>query len=983
MSNAAIDCLLLHIPDMRHRTGFAMLSAMGLFSLGDNLHRRGYSARILHLGVERIIDNNFSLKAYFNRRPAGVAALSLHWHHQSASTLLAAGDIKAVRPGVPVVLGGFTASFFADEILREHGNVDFIIRGDGEAPLLTLVKELKKDKPAYSTVPNLSWRRRGKVIHNEQAYVATAAELNELSFSNFHLMENFPVYTRLPLSVSNFSTASLNDYRMFCLFVGRGCPVKCTFCGGSCSSQRMINNREAVALRSPEAVLETVKEAASEGIEYLYVSFDPEPGGQYYKKLFRMIRKSRVKIGMIFECWSLPTMGFIDDFRKTFGGMAGSAIVLSPETGSERLRKLHKGYFYTNSELLHTVERLHEKEISSQVWFTYPLPFETSKDLRDTRNLMAMLKRKLGPWGKVIAMEYELDPGSPLFNQPDHYGVSLRATTFSDYCDPHRRTKFGVRGSKRQEVERIYQEFLLSTTAMNDKENEKVGGNEAKAALENSRDGRDFEVHSDAMSQGYARLGRQWLLRGWSEIPFAAVNWTNGRRIRLDRELFDAARVSDGKTSLASIAFRSRLRLPLKNLMEAGVVEACHWADPIDSRQRFRKANNPAIIGIRWCVTGRCNLNCLHCNVEAPQGRYGEPSLRQMMGLIGQMEQANVCGVALTGGEPLLREDLPELIGTLVKKRFHVSEIFTNGVLVTRGILEHIRDTGARPKFQVSFDGLGAHDRMRGKRGIEERVIQAIKKIRIAGFPVDVATCIDRDSMDRMPATYTLLKELDIGAWHIGPPQRTGNWRRSTTGISLEEEANVYGRLLDCWVGDGQPFDIQLGGFFHGSTQGEMPVSPCGRPGLTAESFDCHACGDLPCLLPDGTLLPCGLFIDTAVQDRMPNLFREELSRAWRKSFLRRILDMKKAERLAKNGDCSTCKSFGDCGMGCMAIAVTETEDLFYRDPISCAIWKSGYPEQFQERIADRPRGRIRIEDLPASSGKGRGSRNADAPVSS
>jgi radical SAM protein with 4Fe4S-binding SPASM domain len=456
------------------------------------------------------------------------------------------------------------------------------------------------------------------------------------------------------------------------------------------------------------------------------------------------------------------------------------------------------------------------------------------------------------------------------------------------------------------------------------------------------------------MSGRYAKLKKHWLLRGWTDVPCAVVNWTSGDCRALKSHGAYTAQACDGETDFTSIAFLPIHNALLDKMVAQGIAQECERGDSIAPYQQYRKAENPRLGGLHWSVTGLCNLNCRHCYMEAPSGRYGGLSFEESLRLIEQFEQANVQDVSLTGGEPFLRKDLRRIIEVLANKKIRVSQIYTNGLLITEEILQGIKKAGFSPEFQISFDGVGAHEYMRGKKGIEQGVIEGIRKVRAAGFTVAIATSVDSVSKDSLADTYDLLKGLDIQSWRIAPPQRTGNWRGTTTDLSFEEEAKVYEPLLLRWLDDGKPFDIQLGGFFRGA--GRNGPAPQEEPKIrhTPDSYDCGSCREMPYLLPDGTLLPCPGYTGTVLQDRMPNILRDGLSKAWSRSFLRSVADMRKSDLLARNEECGRCEWFAECGLGCRASALVETGDLMAKDPSSCELWKKGYRKRFQELAGRR-----------------------------
>ena len=457
------------------------------------------------------------------------------------------------------------------------------------------------------------------------------------------------------------------------------------------------------------------------------------------------------------------------------------------------------------------------------------------------------------------------------------------------------------------------------------------------------------------MAERYAKLKDEWLLRGWTDMPRMLVNWTNGEQRELGKRAFYVARACDGNTDFSSLAFLPVHNTLLDKLISEGIAQECEPGDSIDAIQQYRIAENPRLKGLQWSVTGFCNLNCRHCYMESPSGRYGEMSFEDSVSLIGQFERANVHQIAITGGEPFLRKDMLDLLEVLARKRITVSQIYTNGLLITKSILEKIRGIGFSPSFQISFDGYGTHDYMRGTSGIEEGVIEAIRKVRAAGFNAVISTSVDRVSRECLADTYELLKKLDIQVWRLAVPQERGNWRGATTGLLLEDEAKIYEPLFRRWLEDGRPFSIEFGGFFR-STGHDFPIQDRNSDILfTPESFDCSLCREHPNILPDGTLLPCPGYTDSALQDSMPNVLRDGLPEALNQPLFRSIVDMRKSDLLVENQECTDCEWFAECGMGCRAQAFAETGSITAKDPVSCRIWKEGYRKRFQESagIAD------------------------------
>jgi radical SAM superfamily enzyme YgiQ (UPF0313 family) len=433
-----LDCLLIHTPkSLGQEGGYAMIMAMGLLAMADWLEQNGYSALILNLGVEKIVDADFSIEHFLEHHDVGVIGISLHWHFQSLDVINLSKAIKAVRPEIPIVLGGYTASFFAGEILRNYASIDFVVCGDGEVPLLNLLNQLGVSTPDFSQVPNLVWRCRGDIVRNQLTYVAGPDDMAQLNFSNFELIKHFSTYTRIFLFMPYYSNDLLNDSKTFFLCVGRGCPVSCSFCGGGRPAQKIIFGRQGFVFRPIERVLETVRDAVEAGIKMVYVCFDPDPVKEYYLELFKAIRQKKINVAMTFECWSLPDTEFLRAFVSTFGNHRESKIVLSPDSGAERQRKQHRGFFYTNKNLLAVLRQLRSDNIFTEVYFTYPLPGDTLNDIEETDRFICTVEQEIGERGHVIIQDFGYDPGSPLYLHPESFNLQASVPTFANYCRRH------------------------------------------------------------------------------------------------------------------------------------------------------------------------------------------------------------------------------------------------------------------------------------------------------------------------------------------------------------------------------------------------------------------------------------------------------------------------------------------------------------------------------------------------------------------
>ena len=447
-----MDCLLVHTPKMNNFYKplgdfmFINYMPMGLPAIADWVNRHGHPTKIVHCGIEWIENPDFSIAEYAARHQPAVIGLCLHWHQQSYDAIEAARRIKAAVPNAFLVLGGFTASYFHEELVRDYDFVDGVIRGDGEAPMLALVEQVAGRGGGLSDVPNLTWRRGGEMVVNPLSYVGTRELVNQLRFTNMPLLEHYETYVRymgLPFIFVKNESPRANYWKytirspMLPLCIGRGCPVDCSYCGGSASSQKIISGRRSYFYRSIDAIIESILEAKRYGYETMHTCYDPEPRQQkFYVRLWREIRRRGIEIEWFFEGNALPSREMIDEFALTFPGPK-SVLAISAETGSERVRFANRGFYFSNAELLSTLEYIDRKGINMEVFFTYGIPHETEADLLETVKLRNEIARRFKHVKGMRALGIELEPGAPWQMDPEKYGIRTNLRTFRAFYQAH------------------------------------------------------------------------------------------------------------------------------------------------------------------------------------------------------------------------------------------------------------------------------------------------------------------------------------------------------------------------------------------------------------------------------------------------------------------------------------------------------------------------------------------------------------------
>jgi len=403
--------------------------------------KKGWRTKILHMGLEWIERRNASPLGYLQDKEVKVTALPLHWNHQAYDVMRVAGEIKKARPEIFIVLGGYTASFFHREIMASFPQIDAIIRGDAETPLLTLMKAVN-EQGGWEKIPNLTWRKGEETKENPLTYVAAEKDLDQASYANLSLLHDRETYVRflgMPFVWAKGLTKEENRKRfhmgpsIFSLNIGRGCTGNCTWCGGGAEAQRLVNGRKDVVFRSPEAVVETVAEAMRAGYEIIHTAFDPgKEGDRYYQDLFPLLTKRGLRTKIYFESFSLPSEPFLDAFAEAFI-REGSVIAISPESGDERIRHRNKTFSYTNEALMKTLSRIENLGVKVDLFFSMGIPGEKYSDLVTTASLKRKIMKRFKNIGRVWSAPIALEPASPWHLHPEEFGVISTTSSFADF----------------------------------------------------------------------------------------------------------------------------------------------------------------------------------------------------------------------------------------------------------------------------------------------------------------------------------------------------------------------------------------------------------------------------------------------------------------------------------------------------------------------------------------------------------------------
>ncbi len=444
------DVIFIHPPRLlQQRIGFHgnlvrgayIFIPMGVFAIADYLERNGFAVKLINYPLEQYLNPDWSLENYLRQVEFNIVAIDLHWIHNAFGAIEVSKMVKTVNPNAKVILGGFSASYYDQEILKYYRSIDGIIKGEGELPLLKYAHEFQNSN-SWGSVPNLTYRTVSSHIkRNPITYVADT--LDDLNFTNVSLLEHAREYFERSRKIMGIS---------FNLPIGRGCPFNCPYCAGGQRAQQLLSGREMVTLRSPEKVVEDINFIADKyDIPSIFFGHGIYPATfKYFKTIFQLIQKEKHDIGADLEIWRLPfTQEMSKIFSKTFT-KKDSSLSISPRTISSRVHeKISKicdpTFKFPLSQIKEVIDNSIKFQTDLRIWLTIGYPFQTIYDiLKDIRFVLHCLVKYGGSRAKPITImneSYYIFPGSPAHQAPEKFGVKLKYDSFPEILQAFKKTK--------------------------------------------------------------------------------------------------------------------------------------------------------------------------------------------------------------------------------------------------------------------------------------------------------------------------------------------------------------------------------------------------------------------------------------------------------------------------------------------------------------------------------------------------------------
>jgi radical SAM protein with 4Fe4S-binding SPASM domain len=329
---------------------------------------------------------------------------------------------------------------------------------------------------------------------------------------------------------------------------------------------------------------------------------------------------------------------------------------------------------------------------------------------------------------------------------------------------------------------------------------------------------------------------------------------------------------------------------------------------------------------ISWNVTRRCNLACAHCYLPAVTGKErldaaSSPELTtsEARRLIDQISRVSPeVMLILSGGEPLLREDIFELSAYATVKGMMVV-MGSNGLLIDERVARQLMESGVAG-ISIGLDSAypGDHDRIRSSPGAWDKTVAAIHHCRNAGLPVQINTVVTQRNLDELPALIDYSRSL--GAKVFSPFFLVCTGRgEELTDLSPQQYESVLSRIVDLQANsDGLMIRTRCAPTVRRILYEKRPQSPL----LKLDAGRCLAGRSYCRVAPEGDVTPCPYMPLPA-----GNVRSQDFGDIWRDSGLLASL-----RTPSLKGKCKECSYRLLCG-GCRARAYAACKDHLEEDP--------------------------------------------------
>ena len=442
-----LDLVLLHAPsvydfrdevilqgpvaDVVPSTDEFEMYPIGLTSIASYLERNAYNVRIVNLAYRMLRSPSFDVERHLRRLQAPVFGIDLHWLPHAHGALALAELVKRVHPDSLVLIGGLSATYYHEELVRMPV-VDFVLRGDStEEPARQLLHALREGR-SLTTVENLTWKDSdGAVVVNPLSFVPDNLDYIDVPDYRFMLRSVFK-YRELADVVPYLEWL---QHPATMVINARGCTYDCAPCGGSRSAYRSVCNRSRPAFRSPEKLVGDIRTITSFSADPIFMVHDPRMAGiPRAERFFELLGAEPIANELILELFFPAGEDFFSLVERTTSAWSLQITIESPD---EQLRRINGKFPCSNEAVEATIAAaLAHGCRKLDLFFMVGIPHQTPAQALTTVDYCTYLVERFGADSRlqfyVAPLGPFLDPGSRAFEDPE-LGYHHRFNTLEEH----------------------------------------------------------------------------------------------------------------------------------------------------------------------------------------------------------------------------------------------------------------------------------------------------------------------------------------------------------------------------------------------------------------------------------------------------------------------------------------------------------------------------------------------------------------------
>jgi len=422
-----LPTLLGPISDVIPSTPIFEMYPIGFSSIAEHLEKNDVRVQIINLAYRMLENQKFDVEKKIAKLNPTAFGIDLHWLVHAQGSLEIAKICKKYHPDIPVIFGGYSSTYFNEELIQ-YPQVDFVLKGDStEEPLLQLMKSIK-NKNDFSSIPNLTWEDKKTVRSNPIEYFPD--NINKLTNNYKNLFK---------LAVKNFDPKSMTAirdwwrYPITAVMTCRGCLKNCTICGGSKYSMKHYCNRAKPSFRDADLIAKDIGQISRFTNGPIFVVGDlNQPGTEYADTVIRGLKKLNLKNEIVFELFEPASENF---FEKLSDAVPNFNFEFSPESHDNEIRK-KSGKHFTNEQIEANIQWALDRGCKKfDIFFMIGLPLQTPQSVLDTVDYCGYLLKKFGtnliPF--ISPLSPFLDPGSLAFEKPKKFGYKIFYKTLEQH----------------------------------------------------------------------------------------------------------------------------------------------------------------------------------------------------------------------------------------------------------------------------------------------------------------------------------------------------------------------------------------------------------------------------------------------------------------------------------------------------------------------------------------------------------------------